>query len=806
MSFDDFFFGATEKHPFAYQVELAESLLCDRIIRVPTGGGKTAASILAWMWKTERDPQNTPKRLVIFLPMRSLVQQTWQRVTEWLRTLGLSEKIALFELLGEHRDLKAQLREWTKAPNRPTILIGTVDLLLSAALNRGYATSRFGWPAAFGLLHNSALWIVDEIQLMGAATATFSQLHRFRMVFGTWRPVYVWWMSATVEPSWLETVDYTTPPEITPQDTTILIRDLGERYTASKPLRTLKVLDSMSVLELHQEESLTIAVVNTVSKAQQLYRDLNSPSTSARKKGKSASSKDGAEILLLHSRFRPMDREAHSQRLLRADAALRDEQLGEGEKGLIVVATQVLEAGLDISARTLITELAPWDSMVQRFGRLNRDGKNRGAVAAWVDLKSDVAPYTSEQLDDARKRIRDMTDVSPAALAPIPLPPPPKHEFVIRQHDLHGLFSTEKDLAGGFTDISGFIRDSEEVDVYLFWRDFDRSPNADGGQLPPECSELCAVPVHQAQEFATESALWEWNDGTERWESRRRDDLVPGMVLLCSQADGGYSKELGWTGLRGDRPAKCGAGIDKDSDKADPKSESGWCDLSKHLTETEETARAIGTELSLEPKVVEALALAGRWHDIGKSLPAWQRAAKRAVEKSGKSFQPGVWAKFPAARNTFRPGVRHEEASALHVAGLWARGEPGWSELAVYLVACHHGKVRTSLGVHGAKQISDLPALERTVQLAGWAEESVQLDMSWLGFAPLGRYDRNTNKVTLETSSWTELVARLLGPDCPVDGEMADCLGPFRLALLEAIIVAADVRASRETEMKDANG
>ena len=40
--------------------------------------------------------------------------------------------------------------------------------------------------------------------------------------------------------------------------------------------------------------------------------------------------------------------------------------------GRIVVATQVVEAGVDISARTLVTELAPWSSLVQRFGRVAR--------------------------------------------------------------------------------------------------------------------------------------------------------------------------------------------------------------------------------------------------------------------------------------------------------------------------------------------------------------------------------------------------------------------------------------------------
>jgi CRISPR-associated endonuclease/helicase Cas3 len=665
--------------------------------------------------------------------------------------------------------------------------------------------SRFRWPLAFGLLHNSALWVVDEIQLMGPATATFSQLHHFRNVFGTWRPVFMWWMSATVEASWLGTVDYTRPPEISPRDVATLRKELSERYSAPKPLRSLTTLDAKTVIELHQERSLTIVVVNVVAKAQRLYQELRSPYGPAKKKGKSTSSADRPEILLLHSRFRSMERAEHSSELLRADAALRDGKLRESHKGLIVVATQVIEAGLDISARTMITELAPWDSVVQRFGRLNRDGKEHDAVAAWVDVKTDVAPYTVEQINAARERIRTLTDVSPATLASVPLPSRVRPEFVIRQHDLHGLFSTEKDLAGGFTDISDFIRDSAEADVYLFWRDFQRSPNADEGQLQPEPCELCSVPVHQAIDFARGNSLWEWNDEADRWEIRWAGDLVPGMVLLCSKAAGGYSEELGWTGASGDHPTRFGVGLSKDSDKADPGSESTrWYGLVEHLLDTEEAARAIGTTLSMKPDILEALALAGRWHDIGKSLSAWQLAAKRAVEKSeGCPYRPGIWAKFPARRNTFRPGFRHEEASALYVADLWRRGEPGWSELAIYLVACHHGKIRTALGVHGAKQISDLP--EKAVWLPGWVTECSELNLNWLGFAPLGKYDRNTGKLVVDGPGWTELVGRLLGPDDPAQGA-ANGLGPFRLAFLEGLIAAADARASRKAEADHANG
>ena len=70
-------------------------------------------------------------------------------------------------------------------------------------------------------------------------------------------------------------------------------------------------------------------------------------------------------LALVHSRFRPDDRQRQEEILFARDT------------DRIVVATQAVEAGVDVSARVLVTELAPWPSLVQRFGRCNRYGEWR---------------------------------------------------------------------------------------------------------------------------------------------------------------------------------------------------------------------------------------------------------------------------------------------------------------------------------------------------------------------------------------------------------------------------------------------
>jgi len=148
MTFDEFFKSATglEGGPYPFQTEFAqaEKNLC-QLVYVPTGLGKTAMAILGWMWRRFKAPQEiqkaTPRRLVYCLPMRVLVEQTTGNAEKWvenLRNAGfLYKDVPVHVLMGGE-----EAEDWYLYPEREAILVGTQDMLLSRALNRGYATSR----------------------------------------------------------------------------------------------------------------------------------------------------------------------------------------------------------------------------------------------------------------------------------------------------------------------------------------------------------------------------------------------------------------------------------------------------------------------------------------------------------------------------------------------------------------------------------------------------------------------------------------------------------------------------------------
>ena len=254
-----FFKRATgvQEGPYPYQERLARGPIQSRLIHVPTGCGKTAAVILAWLWRRrpEVDRKNTPRRLVYCLPMRVLVEQTSDNAKTWLKNLGLRDEVGMHFLMGgEETD------HWDLYPERDAILVGTQDMLLSRALNRGYGMSRYRWPMHFGLLHTDCLWVFDEIQLMGSGLATTAQLDAFRAALHQGR-CQSFWMSATLQRDWVRTVDFD-PRSLTQ----VKLED--DELTTEDPLASV----SLGSENLQTRETLEVLTIVSADSLHSIYR------------------------------------------------------------------------------------------------------------------------------------------------------------------------------------------------------------------------------------------------------------------------------------------------------------------------------------------------------------------------------------------------------------------------------------------------------------------------------------------------------------------------------------------------------
>jgi CRISPR-associated endonuclease/helicase Cas3 len=134
-AFAEFFESATGQKPYPYQERFAEAVPLPNLLRARTGAGKTAAAVLGWLWHRETEKQHTPRRLIYCLPMRVLVEQSEREAKKWIHALHdgklLKEKVDVHVLMGG-----VQTKKWYLHPEKPAILIGTQDMLLSRALNR----------------------------------------------------------------------------------------------------------------------------------------------------------------------------------------------------------------------------------------------------------------------------------------------------------------------------------------------------------------------------------------------------------------------------------------------------------------------------------------------------------------------------------------------------------------------------------------------------------------------------------------------------------------------------------------------
>lgn len=762
--------------PYPYQKRLADDGLPD-LLRVPTGAGKTMAAVLPWLYRRRHHPDQgvkakTPRWLVFVLPQRALVEQTSDAIAGWLKTLNESG-VRQYTLMGGVDD---QDREWKTRPAHDAIFVGTQDMVLSRLLMRGYAEPRPAWPMSFGLLHAGVQFVFDEVQLMGPALSTSLQLEAFRELLGVAAPCRSMWMSATLDAKRL--------PELAPdlhRDLSVVElsdadhRDdrLSRRLEATRRLGRVELDDKRHqrelaalVLDQHSAGTRTLVVLNTVTRAMDLHDAL-------------VKEKPQAEIVLLHSRYRSGDRQIQTRRAIAEP----------GSTGTIVVSTQVLEAGMDITSELLVTEVAPWSSMVQRAGRCNRDGQASAAQMLWTRPPAGRGwelPYDEAELEHSAgvltaldgeqvtsSRLQDAADDISSKIHP-----------VLRRKDLIELFDTAPDLSGNDVDVTQWIRDAADRTVSVAWRDLGAM--SDDAPFPTR-DELCPAGLGDVRDLLKQRRHARvYDQSTGRWRPATTDDVRPSTVIVFDGAAGGYRADRGFDKTVRERvPAvRAVEGPPIEAVQTDPLSlcERRWVLLTEHLADVDREAGRLLDALDppgITPAQRAAARLAGRYHDLGKAHPTFAESLRGT---SGEPDGPGPYAKSPG-RGQLRhkpPHFRHELVSALLLldpeVGL-LDGVPE-ADLVVYLALAHHGKVR--LAARGRPE-------ERVGTVLGVVDGGVTLAAELPDGRTLEPRTLSLKAVEMGEGGLTARALRLR--------DRAD-LGPFRLAFLEAVVRAADWEAS----------
>lgn len=765
--FESAFRRASGYEPYDYQRQLGSRTTPPAVVEVPTGSGKTLAMLIPWLV----DPV-APRRLVYALPMRTLVEQTAGVVRDALVNLGLG--IPVHILMGGEPPA-----DWATTPERRAVLIGTIDLLVSRALMRGYGESRFRWPVSFGLLHNDCRWVFDEVQLMGPARATSAQLDGLRAKLDTLLPCQSTWVSATVDAGALRTYDRPELGDVVTLSAEDRSGPLRARLEAVKLLerfdlqgtaraqRPAKIAESL--LDRHRAGTRSIVMLNRVKTAQEVAARLERLGGS-----------DGPEVVLLHSRFRPGDRQTQ------LDAALAPPPA----PGSIVVATQVLEAGVDVSSALLATETAPFSAIVQRLGRCNRAGEHDEARVLWLDegepTDASAPPYHVADLVAARAALLELegTSLSPTALERIQVAEVREETAVLRRRDLLDLFDTSPDLAGADIDVAPYIRADEERTVDVALRDLPADARTLERATPrPVRDELVSVPIGDLGK----RQAWTFDHIDGVWRQRRP---APGSTALLRREDGGYDERRGWTGAAGDvpEPLPTPTIIAAESFDADPRSGGKkWIPLLSHLEDVAVAAEMITRTLGLgdrDPRS-QAVRRAAALHDVGKAHPAFQEMLRSADGGCDMPEGEELWAKSAHAggRNP-RRHHRHELASTLAVRGAEVLGSTE-SNLVRYLIAAHHGKLRLSMRPAPGEESPDGARIDTRFALGILEGDTLPAVTTPLGELPPTTLSLVEMELGAPGGSWAELALGLL-----------DEHGPFVLAGLEALLRVADWQAS----------
>ncbi len=350
-----------------FQEELAD---CTQsvLVEIPTGEGKTEGSLL---WAI-RNIYNDNTKIIYTLPTQTTSNKLYERVQNFFdkNECGLIHSNAKIFLEKEYeRDNGVVDKQFdsnflvSKSFNKP-ITVSTIDSLLKYFINIG----RFNIATKNFL--NSVI-IIDEVHSYDFKLMGF--LKRFLELCYEY-DVRVCLMSASIPNKIKELLNIKDYPVITQND-------LFKKKANEIRKMDCELDDDFDFIFEKFEESKNILIIrNTVKSATDTYKYF-----------KDTFSLDDEEIVLYHSTFKKMDKQKKEDLIFEKLAS---------KKPFILVATQIVEVSLDIDFDVMFTDNAPIDSLIQRFGRVNRkkNGNNKGEVYIYKYSKS--YPYRNSYLLD----------------------------------------------------------------------------------------------------------------------------------------------------------------------------------------------------------------------------------------------------------------------------------------------------------------------------------------------------------------------------------------------------------------------
>jgi len=373
-------FGVEKAYDF--QVEVAQHLLLERksvILQAPTGSGKTWTALFPFLYAWQTD-QVFPRKCLYAVPLRVLTEQFKDVAERVVATWQNEVKPSIRLQTGEQQD--DPLFEGD-------LIFTTIDQVLSSALSIPYSLSGRQANMNAGAVFSSFL-VCDELHLFPIdeqnARGALATLIELLCTLGDAFPFLL--MTATLSNQMLKVLER----ELGIARVKVNEAELSQIESQQKIRRYHVVPDPLSaqaVLAKHHTRS--IAICNQVERAIDLYDTLcHEVEANPLHRGKT-------QVQLLHSRFIKQHREQKETAIRQQFKKYSPEQDSrQRTSSLIIVATQAIEVGLDITCEQLHSELAPANAIIQRAGRCARYKNEEGDVHIYRlpdDTKQPHLPY-----------------------------------------------------------------------------------------------------------------------------------------------------------------------------------------------------------------------------------------------------------------------------------------------------------------------------------------------------------------------------------------------------------------------------
>lgn len=437
--FDACFERLTGHAPFPWQRALFGEFQQERFpgtCDIPTGLGKTSIIAIWLLALADRVRGGTaghfPRRLVYVVNRRTVVDQATREVEQVRERLVADPRLkdvadAVGSLGARHSDsplaistLRGQFAdnaEWRDDPSRAAAVIGTVDMIGSRLVFSGYGCGFKSRPLHAGFLGQDVLLVHDEAHLEPAfqqfVSAIESEQERCRAAqpLADSRGFRVMALTATAR-SGGETFGLTAADH--------KHSEVAKRIGAPKGVAFWPIDDEKQTWDKVRERALDYKDSDQAILV--FLRRLEDVRKVAERLQKTK------PVQTLTGTLRGLERDA----LARSDDVfarfMPKSEVAPKQGTVYLVCTSAGEVGVNISARHLVCDLTPFDSMAQRFGRVNRFGEGdaridvvhcRPSKESEFHLRCERTLALLKRLPKGGKEQRH--DASPGALAGLPI-------------------------------------------------------------------------------------------------------------------------------------------------------------------------------------------------------------------------------------------------------------------------------------------------------------------------------------------------------------------------------------------------